>query len=37
MLAQADVAHPAKHKKVAHLVEAISEPGHLTGCVAAVL
>ena len=26
MLAQADVAHVAKDKKVAHLIEAISEP-----------
>ena len=26
MLAQADVAHVAKDKKVAHLVDAISEP-----------
>lgn len=29
MLAQADVAHVAKDKKVAHLVEAISEPAHV--------
>jgi CBS domain-containing protein len=28
MLAQADVAHVAKDKKVAHLVEAISEPAN---------
>ena len=29
MLAQADIAHVAKDKKVAHLVEAISEPANV--------